>query len=77
MSWTVCPTSAKRGYLTETDALRALKRTQGAARRARKAGRLGPVPRAEKRVYECDACGRYHLTSHDLYALRVDVSNGV
>lgn len=62
MSWTTCPITGKRGFLCEADALRALRRTQGAARRARKAGRGTELRRAEKRAYLCD-CNRWHLTS--------------
>lgn len=64
MTWVSCPINGKRGFLTEADALRALRHTQGVARRCRQAG-VPMVARQERRVYECD-CGRWHLTSKEL-----------
>lgn len=62
MSWTVCPYSGKRGFVTREDAERALRRAQGEARRQRKAGRKN-IRRQERRVYNDCPCSRWHLTS--------------
>jgi hypothetical protein len=61
MSATVCTDTGKRGYVDEHDAVHALRRAQGVARKLRRDGVKG-VRRQECRVYLC-GCGRYHLTS--------------
>lgn len=61
MSATVCPSTGKRGFTDEHDAVRALHRAQGVARKLRRSG-VKQVRRQECRVYLCQ-CERYHLTS--------------
>lgn len=51
-----CPTGKTRGYATEAEARTELVGTNIARN-------MGKAKRRECRVYECGACGRWHLTS--------------
>lgn len=62
MSYVTCKFSGKRGFVTEADALRALRKARTAAEHMRRAGVKG-IRRMEKRVYNDCQCGRWHLTS--------------
>ncbi len=58
----------KRGWRTEREAERALGECRHKAQRLRRAGVAG-ISRQERRIYECDFTGYWHLTSTRHYDL--------
>lgn len=61
--WVTCKQCGKRAYLTQRDAEKALHGCQHRVQQLRRA-RVSPILRAERRIYECEWTGYWHLTSH-------------
>lgn len=68
-----CPQTRKTSYPTELEAKIALASTQLSS----KSHRSTSSNRDEKRVYECEFCGHWHLTSRPEFSKRNDNSHTI